>query len=239
MTTARGGKSTNKPRETNPVAGRGLEFPHSAGPQIQWFGQRHHQQDFVIFMLHRDQPGRRPRQVNIMMVHCVFLLHGLKSLRTSLPPHHRLSHHSALFINTPQSETLDNIHTMTRDSESSAGDVGSQEKTWKRFVWDTLDKSPKERRFLLKLDLTLLTLGCLGMSAFGNRCHQPESGLTFWNRFLHQVPESGKPHQCVCVWHVSSLKSLGRQRGCLRKWKADMHAGKKISTCTATNSTTP
>ncbi len=51
---------------------------------------------------------------------------------------------------------------MTRDSESSNGDIGSQENTWKRFVWDTLDKSPKERRFLLKLDLTLLTLGCLG-----------------------------------------------------------------------------
>lgn len=42
--------------------------------------------------------------------------------------------------------------------------MGSQQKTWKRHIWDTLDKSPKERRFLLKLDLTLLTFGCLGMS---------------------------------------------------------------------------
>jgi len=62
---------------------------------------------------------------------------------------------------------FDNIPNMTRDSGSSNGDVGPQEKTWKRFVWDTLDKSPKERRFLLKLDLILLTLGCLGMSVPG------------------------------------------------------------------------
>jgi ACS family pantothenate transporter-like MFS transporter len=53
---------------------------------------------------------------------------------------------------------------MTRDSESTEGEVGAQQKTWKRHIWDTLDKSPKERRFLLKLDLTLLTFGCLGMS---------------------------------------------------------------------------
>ncbi|KAG7287768.1 hypothetical protein NEMBOFW57_007283 [Staphylotrichum longicolle] len=51
---------------------------------------------------------------------------------------------------------------MARDSESTEGEVGSQQKTWKRHIWDTLDKSPKERRFLLKLDLTLLTFGCLG-----------------------------------------------------------------------------
>jgi hypothetical protein len=40
-----------------------------------------------------------------------------------------------------------------------------------------LDKSPKERRFLLKLDLTLLTLGCLGMFGPSQPPHQTEIGL--------------------------------------------------------------
>lgn len=35
-------------------------------------------------------------------------------------------------------------------------------KTWKSYVWDTLDKSPEERRFLFKLDAVLLTFACLG-----------------------------------------------------------------------------
>ncbi|KAG0650221.1 MFS transporter [Hyphodiscus hymeniophilus] len=35
-------------------------------------------------------------------------------------------------------------------------------KDWRRFIWDSLDKSPEERHFLLKLDFALLTFGCLG-----------------------------------------------------------------------------
>ncbi|KAK3374845.1 major facilitator superfamily domain-containing protein [Podospora didyma] len=34
--------------------------------------------------------------------------------------------------------------------------------TWKSYVWDTLDKSPEERRFLFKLDTILLTFASLG-----------------------------------------------------------------------------
>ncbi|KPM42120.1 hypothetical protein AK830_g4427 [Neonectria ditissima] len=36
------------------------------------------------------------------------------------------------------------------------------QKTWKSYVWDTLDKPKKERRFLLKLDSVILTFACLG-----------------------------------------------------------------------------
>ncbi|PMD37533.1 MFS general substrate transporter [Hyaloscypha variabilis F] len=35
-------------------------------------------------------------------------------------------------------------------------------KDWRRFVWDSFDKSPEERHFIFKLDLALLTFGCLG-----------------------------------------------------------------------------
>ncbi|KAI1625641.1 major facilitator superfamily domain-containing protein [Exophiala viscosa] len=36
------------------------------------------------------------------------------------------------------------------------------QRTWKSYVWDSLDKSPEERRFLFKLDLGLVTFSCLG-----------------------------------------------------------------------------
>lgn len=35
-------------------------------------------------------------------------------------------------------------------------------RNWKSYVWDTLDKSPEERRFLFKLDAVLLTFASLG-----------------------------------------------------------------------------
>lgn len=36
------------------------------------------------------------------------------------------------------------------------------QKTWKSYVWDTLDKPKAERRFLFKLDSVILTFACLG-----------------------------------------------------------------------------
>lgn len=34
--------------------------------------------------------------------------------------------------------------------------------TRRSYFWDTLDKSPEERRFMFKLDAGLLTITCLG-----------------------------------------------------------------------------
>ncbi len=34
--------------------------------------------------------------------------------------------------------------------------------TWRSYLWDSLDKSPRERRFLFKLDAIVLTVACLG-----------------------------------------------------------------------------
>ena len=79
---------------------------------------------------------------------------------------------------------------MTRDSESLDCNVGTQGKTWKHFVWDSLDKSPKERRFLLKLDLTLLTLGCLGMLSRNNKPSRHlliSDGIGFFTKYLNQA----------------------------------------------------
>lgn len=35
-------------------------------------------------------------------------------------------------------------------------------RTWRSYFWDTLDKSPEERRFLFKLDAVILTFASLG-----------------------------------------------------------------------------
>lgn len=54
------------------------------------------------------------------------------------------------------------------DSGSEAGSPRLQAvakdptRTWRSYVWDTLDKSPEERRFLFKLDAIVLTMACLG-----------------------------------------------------------------------------
>lgn len=45
-------------------------------------------------------------------------------------------------------------------------------KKWTSYLWDTLDKSPQERRFLFKLDAAVLTFASLGkisISASGTR----------------------------------------------------------------------
>ncbi|OAA39052.1 MFS general substrate transporter [Cordyceps fumosorosea ARSEF 2679] len=33
---------------------------------------------------------------------------------------------------------------------------------WTAYLWDSLDKSPQERRFLFKIDAAILTVACLG-----------------------------------------------------------------------------
>lgn len=33
---------------------------------------------------------------------------------------------------------------------------------WQSYVWDSLDKSPEERKFLFKLDAAVLTFASLG-----------------------------------------------------------------------------
>lgn len=48
---------------------------------------------------------------------------------------------------------------------SSKAEVVIQEyvqRKWQSYLWDTLDKSPEERRFLFKLDFAILTFASLG-----------------------------------------------------------------------------
>jgi ACS family pantothenate transporter-like MFS transporter len=52
-------------------------------------------------------------------------------------------------------------------SVEEQGDSGviqlKPQKKWTSYLWDTFDKSPKERRFLFKVDAAILTFASLGM----------------------------------------------------------------------------
>ena len=56
-------------------------------------------------------------------------------------------------------------------------------KSWKSYVWDTLDKSPEERRFLFKLDTVLLTFASLGY--FIKYLDQVASLRSYFDPVLH------------------------------------------------------
>lgn len=50
------------------------------------------------------------------------------------------------------------------DVQQHADDVIQVEpkRKWQSYIWDSLDKSPEERRFLFKLDLAVLSIASLG-----------------------------------------------------------------------------
>lgn len=52
----------------------------------------------------------------------------------------------------------------TEEALSTASETVAQKpkKRWVSYIWDTLDKSPEERRFLFKLDAAILTFASLG-----------------------------------------------------------------------------
>lgn len=58
---------------------------------------------------------------------------------------------------TPASD-LDNVE----NGPNTAGEPTRKRKSWKYYFWDSFDKSKEEQRLILKLDLTLMTFGCLG-----------------------------------------------------------------------------
>lgn len=49
---------------------------------------------------------------------------------------------------------------------------------WVSYLWDSLDKSPEERRLLFKLDCVLLTLSCLGKRS-NAACYANDRSLSF------------------------------------------------------------
>lgn len=62
----------------------------------------------------------------------------------------------------PDSKSLGSINVDRTDSLSSEIIHTEAKRRWTSYLWDTLDKSPEERRFLFKLDAVLLSFASLG-----------------------------------------------------------------------------
>ncbi|EGR44881.1 uncharacterized protein TRIREDRAFT_69563 [Trichoderma reesei QM6a] len=59
-------------------------------------------------------------------------------------------------------KSLGSVQCDATDTHSSQGIHANVKRRWISYIWDTLDKSPEERRFLFKLDAVLLTFASLG-----------------------------------------------------------------------------
>ena len=74
------------------------------------------------------------------------------------------------------------------------------QRKWQSYLWDTLDKSPVERKFLFKLDFALLTFASLGTLVQLCLCIEADR-----LRLLHQVSGPGQCEQRFCVRDVSGV----------------------------------
>jgi MFS transporter, ACS family, pantothenate transporter len=52
--------------------------------------------------------------------------------------------------------------TTSSDEDLSSPVQANPKRKWQSYIWDTLDKSPEERRLLFKLDAAVLTFATLG-----------------------------------------------------------------------------
>lgn len=81
------------------------------------------------------------------------------------------------------------MHTGENEARTSErADALVQEKVkrkWQTYIWDTLDKSPEERRFLFKLDFALLTFASLGK---WTEDIKSSGRVADFRRLLYQVP---------------------------------------------------
>ena len=62
------------------------------------------------------------------------------------------------------SENMTGAETSDVEPNVHVGEViqASPKRKWQSYIWDSLDKSPEERKFLFKLDSAVLTFASLG-----------------------------------------------------------------------------
>ncbi|KAK1991374.1 major facilitator superfamily transporter [Colletotrichum falcatum] len=75
--------------------------------------------------------------------------------------------------------------------------------SWRSYVWDTLDKSPEERKLMFKLDAVILTFASLGY--FIKNLDQININNAFVNLLLTRVRPSIWIIACECTWAVLTI----------------------------------
>jgi hypothetical protein len=63
---------------------------------------------------------------------------------------------------TQQVESVERVETQGTEARVDALVSKTPKRKWVSYIWDSLDKSPEERRLVLKLDCALLTFASLG-----------------------------------------------------------------------------
>jgi hypothetical protein len=71
------------------------------------------------------------------------------------------------FLNIEKMSKLPLAGIKAVDADASSIAPEKTKSKWRGYIWDSFDKSPEERCFIFKLDLALLTFGCLGISPPG------------------------------------------------------------------------
>jgi MFS transporter, ACS family, pantothenate transporter len=78
---------------------------------------------------------------------------------------------STVEVSSSPKKEMDQIAAHVDDVEANSTDSKQDlstpvavvpKRSWRSYIWDSLDKSPAERRLVFKLDCALLTIGCLG-----------------------------------------------------------------------------
>lgn len=65
-----------------------------------------------------------------------------------------ISHADTAHVETALSASL--------EARAEALIAKNPKRKWQSYIWDSLDKSPEERKFIFKLDCALMTFACLG-----------------------------------------------------------------------------
>lgn len=115
--------------------------------------------------------------------------------------------------------------TILQTTISSTDDIikAKPRRSWRSYVWDTLDKSPEERRFLFKLDAFILTFASLGYLIKNldqsNINNAFVSGMKV--QFLPRCP------MCVLTIHRRIFHSMGTSSTtCKRSGQSDTSLGR-------------
>lgn len=59
-------------------------------------------------------------------------------------------------------ERIENVESYDNQNRAETLIAEAPKRKWQSYIWDSLDKSPEERKLILKIDCSLLIIACLG-----------------------------------------------------------------------------
>ena len=59
-------------------------------------------------------------------------------------------------------ERIENVESYDHQNRAEHLIAEAPRRRWQSYIWDSLDKSPEERKLIFKIDCSLLIIACLG-----------------------------------------------------------------------------